>query len=181
MRHPGRTIFKFLALLTFLFTSSLPASETAGSGALFRAIQKGDTREVKHLISAGQSPNAKDGDGTPALMIATLFADANCVRLLLEGGANPNIANKTGATALMWAIPDFTKVKLLVESGATVNARSDNLQRTPLLIAASYPGAVELLKLLLNKGADIHAKDKSQIHALGRATLSADIEVVRFL
>ena len=80
----------------------------------------------------------------------------------------------------MWAIPNFAKVKLLVEHGADVNARS-NLERTPLLVAASFPGTVEILQLLLSKGADIHAKDKSGMHALGRAATYADVDVVRFL
>ena len=56
----------------------------------------------------------------------------------------------------MWAIPDLAKVKLLIASGADVNAKSKDLQRSPILIAASYPGSVEVLRLLLNRGADIH-------------------------
>ena len=48
-------------------------------------------------------------------------------------------------------------------------------------MAASYPGSVEVLKLLLSKGADLHAKDVSGMHALGRAAVSSDVSVVRFL
>ena len=48
-------------------------------------------------------------------------------------------------------------------------------------IAANYPGTVELLKLLLAQGADLHAKDAAGFSALGMAMLSADVEVVRFL
>ena len=81
----------------------------------------------------------------------------------------------------MWAVPDLAKVKLLIASGADVNARSTNLQRTPLLIAASYPGSGEVLQLLLDHGADIHAKDRNGVHALGRAALSGDVSGVRFL
>jgi hypothetical protein len=50
-----------------------------------------------------------------------------------------------------------------------------------LLVAASYPGSTEVLRLLLEHGADIHAKDRSGMHALGRAAVSADVDVVRFL
>lgn len=168
-------------LLVFLFAFRLWAAEPASVEPLFQAIQKADTAAVKHLLSRGISPNAQDAEGTPALMAAALYADADCVKVLLERGANPNATNAVGATALMWAIPNVAKVKLLLTHGADVNARSTNLQRTPLLAAASYPGTVEILQLLLDKGADIHAKDRSKVHALGRATLTSDVAVVRFL
>ena len=164
-----------------LIASGWLTAETPAVEPLFQAIQKADTAAVKHLLDHGLSPNAQDAAGTPALMAAALYAGADCVKLLLDRGANPNGRNAAGATPLLWAIPNLAKVKLLVEHGADVNARSANLQRTPLLVAASYPGAAEVLRLLLSKGADIHAKDKSGMHALGRATTYADVDVVRFL
>ncbi len=168
-------------LFGFLFAFRFFGAEGPSVDSLFQAIQKADTAAVKRLLSAGVSPDARDAEGTPALMAAALFADADCVRAVLDGGANPNRANLAGATALMWAIPDAAKVKLLLAHGADVNARSTKLERTPLLVAASYPGTVEILQLLLDKGADIHARDRSKTHALGRATLTADVAVVRFL
>ena len=114
-------------------------------------------------------------------MAAVLYADVSCVKLLLDRGADPNATDKAGATALMWAVPDAAKARLLIASGADVNAVSKNLGRTPLLIAASYPGSVAVLQLLLDHGANIHAKDRRGMHALGRAALSADVDVVRFL
>jgi len=169
------------SLLVFLLAFHLGGAEPAAVEPLFQAIQKADTAAVKHLLSRGISPNAVDAEGTPALMAAALYAGADSVQVLLDRGANPNATNVAGATALMWAIPDVAKVKLLLAHGADVNARSGNLQRTPLLVAASYPGTVEILQLLLDKGADIHAKDRGKTHALGRATLTADVAVVRFL
>jgi hypothetical protein len=81
----------------------------------------------------------------------------------------------------MWAVPDIAKTKLLIAAGADVNAQSTDLQRTPFLIAASYPGAAAVLRLLLDHGADLHAKDRSGMHALGRAAVTGDVDVVRFL
>ena len=174
-------MYKCTPIIALAFGSVLLAADLLSTDALFQAIQQNDPVAMRRLLDGGLSANAQDDDGTPALMVATLFAGSDCIRLLLDRGANPNVASHAGATALMWAIPDSAKVKLLVAHGADVNARSTNLQRTPLLIAASYPGTVEILRLLVDKGADIHAKDKDQIHALGRATLSADVAVVRFL
>ncbi len=169
------------SLLAFLFTFRVWGAEASAVESLFQAIQKADTTAVKRLIGSGVSPNAQDAKGTPALMAAALYAGADCVQVLLDRGANPNATNPAGSTALMWAIPDVAKVKLLLAHGADVNARSTRLQRTPLLVAASYPGTVEILQLLLDKGAEIHAVDRNKVHPLGRATLTADVAVVRFL
>ena len=160
---------------------TLFAAETPDPEPLFQAIQKSDAPAVKRLLDHGLDANARDAEDTPALMAAVLYADARCVKLLLDRGADPNAIDKAGATALMWAVPDIAKVKLLIASGADVNASSKNLGRTPLLIAASYPGSVAVLQLLLDHGANIHAKDRRGMHALGRAALSADVEVARFL
>ena len=133
------------------------------------------------MLDKGADPNARDAEGTPALMVAVLFANADSVKLLLDHHADPNATNKSGATALMWAMPDVAKARLLIAAGADVNARAKNTLRTPLLIAASYPQSMPVLQLLLDHGADIHAKDRLGVHALGRAALSADVDVVRFL
>jgi ankyrin repeat protein len=126
-------------------------------------------------------PAVKDASAVPALMLAVQSEDAAAVEQLLKRGADPNEADAGGATALMWAIPDIEKARRLVAAGANVNARSTDLGRTPLLVAANYPGTVEVLKLLLAHGADLHAKDATGFTALGMAMLSSDVEVVRFL
>jgi ankyrin repeat protein len=168
-------------MLLLLLGFRLFGADQSSTEALFRAIQTADSAAVKRLLGAGVNANAKDADGTPALMAATLFADVRCLQLLLDHGADPNIINGVGATALMWAAPDLPKIKLLVAHGADVNARSANLQRTPLLVAASYPGSMAVLEFLLDKGADLHAKDRAGMDALSRAARSADVDVVRFL
>ena len=81
----------------------------------------------------------------------------------------------------MWAMPELPKVRLLIARGANVNARSADLGLTPLLVAAGFPNTADILQLLVRRGADIRAKDKEGMHALGRAVLSADVETVRFL
>src|SRR5204862_5127345 len=87
------------------------------------------------------------------LMYACLYRDAAAARLLLANGAEPNVRNEAGATALMWAVDDLEKTRLLLESGADANARSADGQ-TPLLIATGRFGASDVVKMLLNHGAD---------------------------
>jgi ankyrin repeat protein len=97
--------------------------------------------------------NARGPDGGTPFMYAVLYADTAMVATLLKKGANPNMRTDGNATALMWAGPDAEKMRLLVQHGADVNAKSDEL-RTPLMIAARHPGMSATLKMLLDKGAN---------------------------
>jgi len=169
-----------LILVAALVTAVSAQTVDSSRDALFAAIRRGATRDVERLIANGASPNVKDAQGTPALMAAALFADADVVELLLKRGADPNLKDDSGATALMWAVPNRDKVQHLLDRGAAVDAKSDT-GRTALLVAASYPGTVDLLRLLLARGADLRAQDRVGTTALALAVRSADIDVVRFL
>lgn len=182
MRLPAARSLNAALCLTLIGANSdgRPAAASS-SEPLFHAITTGNTGEIRRSLDGGISATSIDGNGTPALMTATLFGDVAAMKLLLDRGADPNMTDKAGATALMWAIPELPKVKLLVAHGANVNARSLNLGRTPLLVAAGYPNAADVLRVLVREGADIKAKDKSGMHALGRAVFLADVATVRFL
>ncbi len=91
-------------------------------------------------------------------MYAVMYGDADTVRLLLNYGADPDAANAMGATALIWAVGDPAKAQMLIEYGANVNAKSA-LGRTALLVAASTSGAGGVVDRLVEKGADVSAKD----------------------
>jgi ankyrin repeat protein len=167
-----------LSLMVLLAVAAASA-QTDSSAPLFSAIRTGSASEVERLLKSGANPNATDADGVPALMSATLFANADMVELLLKQGADPNRTGPGGATALMWAAPDVEKTRRLINHRADVNARSE-IGRTPLLVAAGYPGTVGTLQLLLDRGADLLAQDGGST-ALSAAVRSADAQVVRFL
>ena len=170
-----------LRLLLLVLLSAVVSAQTDTSrDALFAAIRRGSVADVDRLLKAGASPNIVDADGTPALMAATLFGDTALVKLLIERGADPNRTGAGGTTALMWAAPNVEKVRVLLEHGANVNARSET-DRTAFLVAASYPRTVDVLRLLLDRGADIRAQDRASATALALAVRSADVDVVRFL
>ncbi|MCC6367949.1 MAG: ankyrin repeat domain-containing protein [Bryobacterales bacterium] len=145
---------------------------------LFAALRNGDAAAARRF---SKNVNAKDETGATPLMYAALYSDAETVRLLLNQGANPNAADNAGATALMWAIPDEEKVRLLLDHGARVNVVSKATGRTPLLIAAGRPGAVQVVRLLLEKGADPKARDRNEETALMRAVYSNEAEIFRLL
>src|SRR5207249_8273891 len=84
-----------------------------------------------------------------------LFGSAAGVKKLLDNGLDPNAATKSGGTtALMMAAPDAGKMKLLIDRGANVNARSET-KYTALMVAAQYGiHSTPAIRLLLSRGAE---------------------------
>lgn len=73
---------------------------------------------------------------------------------------------------------DIATVKKFIEYGANVNETFNGM--TPLMFAARY-NKVEILKLLLEKGANTNAKDKKGFTALQYAQLSNATDAVAIL
>ena len=127
---------------------------------------------------------AKGPGGATPLMYAALYGDADDVKRLLDRGADPNARNEVNATALMWATDDVQKTRLLLLArGADVNARSDE-GRTPLMIAAKRNGSAEVVKQLLEHGANPSAQTGSLLGPmtpLAEALFAGDETVFRML
>lgn len=73
---------------------------------------------------------------------------------------------------------DLATVKKFIEYGADVNEKSNGL--TPLMLAARY-NKVEILKYLVEKGADKQVKDERGYTALKYAENSKSTEALEFL
>jgi hypothetical protein len=88
-----------------------------------------------------------------------LFGSAADLQKLLDGGFDPNSATKPGGslsggtTALMMAVPDEAKVKMLLDSGADVNARAKS-KWSALMVDALYRDGAAAARLLLAHGAE---------------------------
>ena len=127
------------------------AKQTQSVTPLMRAAQLGKTSTAKFLLANKADPNLRNKKGDTALMTAVSSADL--MRLLLESGANPNLANEEGFTALM-----------AVVSGASYDKTKP-----------------EKVRLLLEKGAKIDAKDKNGRSALDIARSYNDTQTVNLL
>lgn len=168
------TIFA-VGVLSCVFSVKAVTLNEVINEKLLNTIRDADLQAVSALLTGGVEANAKDEDGLTALMYAAMYAGANCVELLLVKGADPNAKSKADVTALMLAIGQVEKVRLLLAKGAQVNAQSKQ-GYTALSLAANREGSAEVIKVLLDHGAELPA-----INLLGAAARSGDLRVMRML
>lgn len=133
--------------------------------------------------AANETPLPPLEPAVQRVMNAALHGDLDSLRRLLDTGANPNARNHGGATALMWAVTDLERTRLLLDHGADPNAKSDD-GRTPLIIASGRTGGAPVVRLLLDRGAEIDARAPSflgETNALIEAAYTGDAETMRVL
>jgi ankyrin repeat protein len=139
------------------------------------AAQGNDTATVRMVLARGANVKAKDETGTDSLMWAAINGNVEVAKLLLKNGSDVNAVAiesfftvKNGPleigrfTPLLCAIPYGPPelVKLLIYSGANIDAR-DARGMTSLMLAVSTDRPnVEIIRLLLAKGADPSIRSK---------------------
>jgi ankyrin repeat protein len=146
----------------------------AGSPDLLTAIRNGDHAQVRKLIDSGADVNAVDKDGTTALMHSVIESDAKMMKLLIDKGANVNAKNAQDSTALMYAATNLAKTRVLLDAGADVKVKGKR-GATPMSVALTTFGSTPVLKLLVNKGAEL----EDRLMALAAGT--GDTEAIQYL
>lgn len=92
----------------------------------FKAIDKGNVRDVEACILEGMPIDKKDALGNSGLIHATDHENIRLVELLIEKGSNVNLRNTVGETALYRAVfrGNLSIVKFLVEKGAETKIKN---------------------------------------------------------
>jgi uncharacterized protein len=118
-----------------------------GLTPLLFAARQGCVECEQILLDAGANVNTTDPDGISPVLMAIINGHYDAAGFLLNKGADPNLADETGRTALFSAV-DFNTMPVSNRPSPKV---IDN-QLTSL----------DLIKLLLEKGANVNAQLKKQ-------------------
>jgi uncharacterized protein len=151
---------------------------TGGFTALMFAVRNGHENVARALVKGGADLKATNGDGLTATSIAIVNDRFDLARTLLDLGADPNDG------ALFFAVDMHD---------ATTDMRAHDGSR----LRAEHPNqltALDLVKLLLEKGADPNKAFIGQVHntalccdpeqnasAFYRAAIASDVEVLKLM
>lgn len=168
-----------LAIPVVLLLTGVTAQTPPAADRFYQAIRQDDLTALRTLIR-DEGVNAKDAQGQTPLMLAAAFGSAEAVRTLIAAGADIRAAGSAGFTALHLAADDLAKTRMLLDAGADVNAASQ-LGRTPLIAAAASSQSADVVRLLLARGANLHAADNSGVTALNAAANADNREAAELL
>ena len=150
---------------------------------LMFASRDGSLELCRILVGAGADVNAVAGDGKTALALAVFNGNYDVASFLVESKADVNKADAQRFTPLFWAVdrrnmetaPNFPwmvtidpmpLIRMLLDAGANPNALVNNTPRGRMregsprivfataLMRAAFAADLELVKLLLERGAD---------------------------
>ena len=159
----------------------------SGISALIKASANGYKECVCLLLEAGGDVNEVGSSGWTPLSSSVFYGSTECLQKLLIAGAGVNLPGYEGRTPLieclwiskkqrnrwykcdeLYDIPRGYRqkecVKMLIESGASVNVQTDD--GISALMKASESGYEECVKLLLETGADVNATSKKNCTSL---------------
>lgn len=123
--------------------------------SISREILFGSEASVRKLIQSGSNVNEKDVWGFTPLIQATIMNKPGIATFLLKHEAKIDQTDITGQTALQWAVNrrNAELVQLFLDYNANPNHYSRDGQ--PILVNPILRGEEDLIRLLVNKGADL--------------------------
>ena len=177
------------------------ASKQGRTPLFIAAMSDESAAIVTYLVGKGANLKARDAFGNTVLISAAIGNDLNTVRIALDAGVDVNAVGVTGLSPLMLSAgyhANLAATKLLLAKGAKVNAVAESPALfpiddpksgplalhtfTPLLLAMPH-ASPDVVKTLLDAGADINARDSRNMTPLmfAVATNHQNPAVIRML
>ncbi|WP_374668591.1 ankyrin repeat domain-containing protein [Ramlibacter sp.] len=181
---PTRRAATLLALL--LPWPLTVAAEPALDQALREAAERNDLPAFQALLARGADVNAADAQRNTAFLLAARSGHAAIVRAALAAGADVKSLNRFGSTALMGPAYRGHVEVVRVLMGTPIDLHHvNNLGWTALLeaivLGTDGPAHREIVRMLIEAGSDVNARDREGVSALQHAQQRGQAEVVRML
>ena len=156
--------------------------DESGNTPLHHAALIDSPEIIEYLLSRGADIDAQNTQLNTPLHEAMQSRKENTAVLLIEKGADLNKKNIHQQTPIHRAasLNQMKTGEMLIARGAPIDP-VDRFGRTPFLYVARQTGNVEFGKLLLDKGADIHVKDRDNQMALNLAAWRGFNDFIDFL
>ena len=151
-----------------------PEAQAELDQRLIKAAKANDAALVGQLIRTGGNVNAKDAIQDSAFLYAGAEGFNEVLQLTLAAGADVRSTNRFGGTALIPASEHghVDTVRILIAAGVPVD-HVNNLGWTALLEAIILgdggPRHTEVVRLLVNAGADVNLADSNRVTPLAHA------------
>jgi len=156
--------------------ADVDAEDNDRSTPLHVISKYGNVKAARLLLEHGARVEALDNDDSTPLHFALRDETVEVARLLLEHGADINARNKEDRTPRHLLLTmsseclDIDTIRFFLDRGADVDAVDKS--HSTLLHKASYYGDVKVAHLLLERSANINARNKEGHTPLRRALVS---------
>ncbi len=135
-----------------------------------------------HLIDALVKTGYKFEELDNNLIWAIQRDETGLLKILIHMGADKNVQDEDFRTPLHWAVykNNIEAVEILLEIGAEIDNANNPHKQTPLIIATIYQ-RLEIIKLLLEAGANPNIQDKHLQTCLHKAAIKKSIPITKLL
>jgi uncharacterized protein len=153
------------------------------SKAFHDAIKNSDQTAITAFLDAGINVNEQvEPDGETALILAASRGDLPIVKTLLGRQADPNINDKGGFTALFRALAGrHHEVAELILAQPKLNLNQRGLNRVTALISYASRDRADIVKSLIDRGADVTLQDGDGDTALHLTVQNGNAELTKLL
>ncbi|NWV39057.1 ANKE1 protein, partial [Grantiella picta] len=157
-----------------------------GRTPAMKAAELGHEVILELLVKANADMTAVDNEGKGILFycLATTGRHSHCLQLALEHGADVNNCTTSGRSVLLEACERAQEVKeiclIFLERGANPNARDPATWRTAVMEATRH-GVPEVVRALLQKGADVNLFDFERHSAAHFAAKGGFLEILMII